>query len=79
MMHYLIKSSQTYNEGIKFKNHNLITYESNKQSTSCFDDKQYIQENGIDTLACGHKNVDNKITINWMRKLKNNNNHFCLI
>ena len=35
--------------GIKSKNHNLITYESNKTTTSCFDDKRYIQENGIET------------------------------
>ena len=35
--------------GIKSKNHNLITYENNKTSTSCFDDKRYIQENGSDT------------------------------
>ena len=55
---------------ITLKNHNLITYESNKKSTSCFDDKRYIQENGIDTLAYGHKNIVNKITINQMRKLK---------
>ena len=43
--------------GIKSKNHNLITYESNKTSTSCFDDKRYIQENGIDTLLYGHKDI----------------------
>ena len=30
--------------GIKSKNHNLITSESNKTSTSCFDDKRYIQK-----------------------------------
>ena len=28
--------------GIKSKNHNLGTYESNKTSLSCFDDKRYI-------------------------------------
>ena len=40
---------------IKSKNHNLITYESNKKS--CFDDQRYIQENGIDTLPYGHKDI----------------------
>ena len=60
MMHYLIKKFFRHiMRGIKFKK-----YESNKKSTSCFDDKPYIQENGIDTLASGHKNIDNKITIN---------------
>ena len=43
--------------GIKSKNHNLVTYESNKKSLSCFDDKQYFLKNGIDTLAYGHKDI----------------------
>ena len=41
--------------GIKSKNHNLITYESNKTSTSCFDDKRYILNDGINTLPHRHK------------------------
>ena len=41
--------------GIKPKNHNLGTYETNKRSLSCFDNKQYIFKNGINTLANGHK------------------------
>ena len=43
--------------GIKSKNHNLITYESNKTSTSCFDDKRYIVNDGIYTLPYGHKDI----------------------
>ena len=43
--------------GIKSKNHNLDTYETNKIFLSCFDDKQYIIKNGINTLACGHKDI----------------------
>ena len=39
------------------KNHNLGTYETNKRSLSCFDDKQYILKNGINTLAYGHKDI----------------------
>lgn len=35
---------------IKSKNHELVTYESNKRSLSDFDD-------GINTLAYGHKDV----------------------
>ena len=56
--------------GIKSKNHNIGTYEDNKISISCFDDKRYIFENGINTLACGHKDIQkwegdkiNKISI----------------
>ena len=43
--------------GIKSKNHNLITYESNKTSTSCFDDKRYILNDGISTLPYGLKDI----------------------
>ena len=52
--------------GIKSKNHNLgdcnwtlgtYTYETNKRSLSCFDDKRYILKNGINTLAYGHKGI----------------------
>ena len=35
--------------GIKPKNHNLGTYETNKIYLSCFDDKRYILKNGINT------------------------------
>ena len=43
--------------GIKSKNHNLGTYETNKRSLLCFDDKRYILKNGINTLAYGHKDI----------------------
>ena len=39
------------------KTHNLGTYETNKRSLSCFDDKRYILINGINTLAYGHKDL----------------------
>ena len=43
--------------GIESKNHNLGTYETNKRSLSCFDDKRYILKNGINTLAYGYKDI----------------------
>ena len=43
--------------GIKSKNHNLGTYETNKRSLSYFDDKPHILKNGISTLAYGHKGI----------------------
>ena len=43
--------------GIKSQNDNLGTYETNKISISCFDDKQYILKNGINTLAYGNKDI----------------------
>ena len=39
------------------KNHKVGTYENNKSSLSCFDDKRYIIKNGINTLAYGHKKI----------------------
>ena len=44
-------------KGIKSKNHDLGTYQTNKRSLSCFDDKRYIPKNGINTLAYGHKDI----------------------
>ena len=38
--------------GIKSKNHNIGTYESNKTSSSCYDD-------GINTIAYGQKFILN--------------------
>ena len=46
--------------GIKPKNHSLGTYETNKISLSCFDDKRYIVKSGINTLAYGHKDINNR-------------------
>ena len=43
--------------GIKSKNHNPGTYETNKRSLLCFDGKQYILKNGISTLKYGHKDI----------------------
>ena len=42
---------------MKSKNHNPITFESNKTSTSCFDDKIYILNDGINTLPYVNKNI----------------------
>ena len=36
---------------IQSKDHKIGTYESNKISLSCFDDKIYIQNSGCDGLA----------------------------
>ena len=44
-------------KGIKTKNHNFGTYETNKISSSYFDDKRCILKNGLNTLAYGHKDI----------------------
>ena len=39
---------------IRSVKHQLGSYEINKISLSCFDDKRYISENGINSLSYGH-------------------------
>ena len=43
--------------GIKFINHILVTYESNKIFLTAFDDKRYILDDGINALLYGHKDI----------------------
>ena len=42
---------------IRSQNHKLSSYEINKVSLSCFDDKRYIHEDGVTSYAYGHKNI----------------------
>ena len=44
---------------IQSKKHKLGTYEIDKISLSCFDDKRYMLDDGIRTLAYFHKGSDN--------------------
>ena len=39
--------------------HNISSYQINKTSLSCYDDKRYILDDGINTLAYGHKLIPN--------------------
>ena len=39
---------------IQAKKHKIGTYEIDKISLSCFDDKRYVLDNGIHTLAYFH-------------------------
>lgn len=40
-------------------NHQLGSYELNKISLSCFDDKRCILDDGISSLAYGHYKIQN--------------------
>ena len=40
------------------KLHEIGTYDINKISLSCFDDKRYVLDDGINTLAYSHKDID---------------------
>ena len=44
---------------IQGKKHKTGTYEINKTSLSCFDDKKFVLDDGIHTLAYFHKDFKN--------------------
>ena len=44
-------------ERIQGKKHKMGAYEINKISLSCFDDKRFVLDHGIHTLAYFHKRV----------------------
>ena len=50
------------------KKHKMGTYEIDKISLSCFDDKRYVLDDGVNTLAYFDKDC------NKYDKSKNNNN-----
>ena len=37
------------------------TYDLNKKSLSCFDDKRFVLGDGVNSLAYGHKHIVDKI------------------
>ena len=47
-------------KSIKSHNHNIKSYDITKCSLSCFDNKRYIREDGITTLAYGHYKTKSK-------------------
>ena len=51
------KQMQHTMKTIRSSKHQLGSYEINKVSLSCFDDKRYISTNGIESLAYGHYKI----------------------
>ena len=45
---------------IQAKKHKIRTYEIDKISLSCFDDKRYVLDDGVNTLAYFHKDCNKK-------------------
>ena len=45
-------------KAIRSQNHQLGSYEINKISLSCFDDKRYIHNNGITSYAYRHYKIE---------------------
>ena len=59
----LINNKQIHHtmKTIRSSNHQLSSYEINKVSLSCFDDKRYILTNGIESLAYGNYYISSNI------------------
>ena len=57
----LFNNEQMYHKmkTIRSNNHQLGSYEINKVSLSCFDDKRYLLADGISSLAYGHYLIEN--------------------
>jgi len=55
----LFNHEQIYHQmkTIRSVNHQLGSYDLNKISLSCFDDKRYIHQNGKTSFAYGNKNI----------------------
>ena len=58
---------------IQAKKHKIGTYEIDKISLSCFDDKRFVLDDGVHTLAYFHKDCNKKCDKN--ENENNNNNH----
>ncbi|KAE9523187.1 hypothetical protein AGLY_016420 [Aphis glycines] len=58
------------------KKHDIFTVEQNKKALSVYDDKRFILNNGIDTLAWGHykTNIDRNDFVNHLNTLIRNQN-----
>ena len=61
------------------KKHKIGTYEIDKISLSCFDDKRYVLDDGINTLAYFHKDLINVIKIKIIMIIKINDNKNVLV
>ena len=59
---------------IQAKKHKIGTYEIDKISLSCFDDKRYVLDDGVNTLAYFHKDCNKKCDKNKNNNNKNDNN-----
>ena len=59
----LFKDTQLHHKMniIRSYKHQIYSFEINKISLSCFDDKRYILDDGINSLAYGHERIKNNL------------------
>ena len=61
-------------KSIQAKKHKIGTYEIDKISLSCFDDKRFVLDDRVHTLAYFHKDCNKKCDKNKNENNNNNNN-----
>ena len=61
-------------KSIQVKKHKIGTYEIDKISLSCFDDKGFVLNDGVHTLDYFHKDCNKKCNKNENENENNNNN-----
>ena len=59
---------------IQAKKHKVGTYEIDKISLSCFDDKRFVLDDGVHTLAYFHKDCNKKCDKNENENKNKNKN-----
>ena len=59
---------------IQAKKHKIGTYEIDKISLSCFDDKRFVLDDGVNTLAYFRKDCNRKCDKNKNKNKNKNNN-----
>ena len=60
---------------IQAQKHKIGTYEIDKISLSCFDDKRFVLDDGVHTLAYFHEDCNKKCNKNENDNNNNNNNN----
>ena len=60
---------------IQAKKHKIGTYGIDKISLSCFDDNRYVLDDGVNTLAYFHKDINKKCDKNNNNNNNNNNDN----
>ena len=60
---------------IQATKHKIGTYEIDKKSLPCFDDKRYALDDGVNTLAYFHKDCNKKCDKSEYNNNNNNNDN----
>ena len=55
---------------LRSTNHQIVVNRMKKIALSCFDDKRYLLEDGLRSLAYGHYSLRNSTTLGWFRIIR---------